>query len=123
MPGMRGLTIIVANISTERFRCALSTAAAQAALGGRARIFLNGESVTIIRAPIVGLEDEAHAAAGQPMLAQLFEEVLGLGVEIIVCQSAMHMTGTEPKDFDARVHFGGLVSLMQSLGDDRLLAL
>lgn len=121
MPGMQNLTIIVADISSERFRCALSVAAAQAALGAKARIFLQGESVSIIRAPMVGWEDEAYAAAGQPTLPQLFDEALKLGVGIIVCQSAMQMTGAEPRDFDDRVEYGGLMSVMQTLGEGRLL--
>ncbi len=121
MSFMRGLTIIVADVSSERFRCALSLATAQAALGGKARIFLQGESVSIIRAPMVGWEDDVYADAGQPTLEQLFGESLDLGVQIIVCQSAMQMTGAEPRDFDARVEYGGVVSVMQSLGEDRLV--
>lgn len=118
---MQGLTIIIADVSSERFRCALSIAAAHAALDGKARIFMQGESIGIIRPPMIGWEDDAYAEAGLPTLPQLFDEALKLGVRIIVCQSAMQMTGAEPRDFDARVEYGGLVSLIQTLGDDRLL--
>ena len=48
MPGMRGLTILVAAADPERFHAALSLAAAQAALGGRARLHLQGEAVALL---------------------------------------------------------------------------
>jgi predicted peroxiredoxin len=118
---MRGLTIIVADASPERFRTALSLAAAQAALGGGARIFCQGEAVSLVRLPIGSLEDDRHGAAGLPTLALLFEEALGLGVELIACQSGLLLTNTDAATLDTRIHFGGLVSLMQSLGDDRLV--
>jgi predicted peroxiredoxin len=119
---LRGLTIVVADISSERFRCALSMAAAHAALGGLAKIFLSGEAVNIIREPIAGWEDEAYVAAGQPALPALFREVLDLAVRVIVCQSGMQMAHATPRDYDKRIEYGGFVSLMAELGDDRLVA-
>lgn len=121
MHDMRGLTIIVADVSTERFRTALSMAAAQAALDGAARIFLQGEAVSLIRAPVAGWEDDAYADAGLPTLPMLLEEALGLGVRIIVCQSGMQLTGAVADDFDPRVEYGGMVSVLQTLGEDRLV--
>ena len=120
---MRGLTIVVADVSSERFRTALDMAVSQAALGGRACVFLNGEAVSIVRQPIVGWEDEAYAEAGLPTLPQLYAEALDQGVRVIVCQSGMQITGAEPRDYDARVEYGGMVSLLQGLGDDRLVAI
>jgi predicted peroxiredoxin len=119
---MRGLTIVVADISSERFRSSLNMALAQAALGGSARIFLDGEAVSIIREPIAGWEDDAYEEAGLPTLPKLYAEALDAGVRIILCQSGLAMTGAEPRDYDARVEFGGMVSLMAELGEDRLVA-
>ncbi|HET8612848.1 MAG TPA: DsrE family protein [Sphingomonas sp.] len=119
---MRGLTIIVADMSSERFRTALGLAAAQAALGGRARVFCQGEAVSVLRPPIQGMEDDAHEDAGLPTLAMLFEEALGLGVELIACQSGLQLTNTDAATLDRRITFGGLVSLMQTLGEDRLVS-
>ncbi|TVV74081.1 peroxiredoxin [Sphingomonas solaris] len=118
---MKGLTIIAADLSSERFRCALSLAAAQAALGGRARLFCQGEAVALLRPPVQGIEDDAHEDAGLPTLDLLFEEALGLGVTIIACQSGMALTNTDARTLDARITFGGMVSVLQALGDDRLL--
>lgn len=119
---LRGLTIIVADVSSERFRCALNMAAAQAALGGSARIFLDGEAVAVVRTPVAGWNDDACADAGLPTLAELLAEALDQGVRIILCQSGMAMTGAETRDFDARIETGGMVSLIAALGDDRLAA-
>lgn len=118
---MRGLTVVVADVSSERFRTALTMAVAHAALGGAARLFLNGEAVSIIREPIAGWEDEAYAEAGLPTLPQLHAEALAAGVRIILCQSGMAMTGAESRDYDDRVEFGGMVALMAELGEDRLV--
>lgn len=118
---MRGLTIVVADMSSERFRAALALAAANAALGGRARVFCQGEAVSVLRPPIQGMEDDSHEDAGQPVLETLFEEALGLGVEVIACQSGLHLTNTDARTLDRRIAQGGLVSLMQTLGEDRLV--
>ena len=119
---MRGLTIIVADISSERFRSALNLALAAVALGGGARLFLDGESVSILRQPIQGWEDESYEAAGLPTLPALVGEALDAGVRLILCQAGMAMTGAEPRDYDPRVEFGGMVSLLQTVGEDRLVA-
>lgn len=118
---MKGLTIVVADVSSERFRCGLNLALAQAALGGGARVFLDGEAVSIIREPIAGWEDAAHEDAGLPTLPALYADALDAGVRIILCQSGMAMTGAQARDFDARVEAGGMVSLLQTLGEDRLV--
>ncbi len=117
---MRGLTIILAEAAPERFRTALSIAAAHAALGGGARLFLQAEAVALL-APMAAPGDAAHAAVGLPTLATLLDESLGLGVAIVACQSGLHLTGVAADALDPRVQFGGLVSVMQDLGDDRLL--
>ncbi len=118
---MRGLTIIIADVSSIRFRAALSLACAHAALVGKARLFLSGEAVSIIRAPISGWDDDEYALAGQPDLASLYAEALDAGVGFIVCQTGMALGNAEMSDFDPRVEAGGMISLLASLGDDRLV--
>ena len=119
---MRGLTIVVADVSSERFRSALNLALATTALGGTARLFLDGEAVSILRQPIEGWEDESYEAAGLPTLPALVAEALDAGVRLILCQSGMAMTGAQPRDYDAHVEFGGMISLLAELGEDRLVA-
>lgn len=118
---MRGLTIIVADVSSERFRGALNLACAAVALGGRVRLFLDGEAVSIPRAPMQGWEDDAYAEVGLPTLPEQFSQALDMGVEVILCQAGMQMTGAEMADYDSRVQAGGMVSLLAALGDDRLV--
>ncbi len=120
---MRGLTIVVAAAEPIRFRTALELAAATAALGGHARLFLQGGAVALLRPPIVDAGDAAHAASGLPTLAALLEEALGLGVEIVACQSGLQLTAIDAGALDGRIGFGGLVSLLGELGEDRLVAL
>ena len=118
---LRGLTIVIADVSSERFRTALSLATATAALGGRARIFLQGEAVSILRQPIMGWEDDAYADAGLPTLPAHYRDALDLGVRFILCQSGMALTGAEPRDYDPATEYAGMVSIVADLGEDRLL--
>ncbi|WP_232476012.1 peroxiredoxin [Flavisphingomonas formosensis] len=118
---VRGLTIIVAEASTARFRSALTLALAQAALGGAARLFLDGRAVALTRLPIEALDDHAYAAAGLPRLGQLLDEALEAGIGIILCQSGLLLTGSEPADHDPRCDFGGLIGVLAAAGEDRLL--
>lgn len=120
---MRGLTIILTEAMPERFRTALMMAMTHQALGGRARLFLQYEAVTLLRPPIDAPGDTAHAATGLPSLAEIVEEAFATGIEIVVCQTGLHLTGCHAGEFDSRCHFGGLASVMADLGEDRLLAL
>lgn len=105
MPGMRGLTILVAAADPERFHAALSLAAAQAALGGRARLHLQGEAVALL--------DERHSD-----LRELRVEAAALGAVITACQSGLaERAGDLPPDVEG----DGLVGLLSRLGDDRLV--
>ena len=116
---VRGLTLVVAR--PEGLRAALELAAANAALGGRARIFCQGEAVAAL-SPLRDPHDADYAAAGLPTLAVLFEAALGLGVETIACQSGLALMGVRADTLDARIGFGGAVGLLQTLGEDRLVA-
>ena len=118
---MRGLTIVVTR--RESLRAALELAAAQAALGAPARLFCQGEAVAALALPLSDARDPDHAAVGLPTLAILFEEALGLGVTPIACQSGLLLLGLDAGQLDPRVQFGGPVSVLQTLGEDRLVTL
>ncbi|MDO7834419.1 DsrE family protein [Sphingobium sp. HBC34] len=121
---MRALTIIVVTADAERLRGALVLAAAQAALGGDATVFLQLDAVALLRAPISAPRDAAHRAAGMPDLATLLDDARALGVTLIACQSGLALVGLSAVDLPAGIETGGPVSLMQKLGDDaRLLSL
>jgi predicted peroxiredoxin len=101
---MIGLGIIVAGTDPVRFRTALTLAAAQAALGGRARILLDSGAVVLAEAP-------------EALLKSCFE----LGVEVTLCQSGLAETGLEASALDPRFSYGGMVGWLADLGSDRLL--
>ncbi|WBO23532.1 peroxiredoxin [Sphingomonas abietis] len=117
---MRGLTLIVTR--PAGLRAGLELAAAQAALGGAARLFCQSEAVSAL-APLHDPRDGDYRAAGLPTLAELVEDALALGVAIIACQSGLALTGIEAAMLDPRIGFGGPVSILQTLGDDRLATL
>ncbi len=117
---MRGLTIIVASDDVTRYRAALGLAAAHAAAGGSARVFLNERAVSLLAAPAPS-DDRDFSAAGLPTLAELQEEALGLGVRLIACQSGLSLVGVHADALDPRIETGGLVTITMSLREDRLL--
>ena len=120
---MRELRIIVATADAERLRGALVLAAAQAALGGGACIFLQLDAVALLRAPIGAPADEAHAAAGMPPLAQLIEEAVALGVALLACQSGLVLSGMTLDQLPAGVEVAGPVSFLQQTADEARLLL
>lgn len=108
---MRGLKIIVLTADAERFRGALTVAAAQAAAGGSAALFLQHEAVRLLQdhsAP----GDAAHAAAGLPTLAMLLEEALDLGVTLVACQSGLALAGIDLCALPPRVQAGGTLHFL-----------
>ncbi len=106
MPGMRGLTILVATADPERFHAALSFAAAQAALGGRSRVHLHG--------PAAALLDTA-----EPDLIALRAEAIALGVEFSACQTGL--SGRQPAELPPGIEAEGPIGLLSRLEDDRLV--
>jgi predicted peroxiredoxin len=117
---MRGLTVILAEPDPGRLRAALALTSSVAALGGRARLFLHEEAVSLLAAPLMSPADSQHTAAGLPTLAQLFEEALAMPVEVIVCQSGLSLAGIDANRLDPRVATGGLVGVMATAEDDRV---
>lgn len=118
---MRPLRIVVATADAERLRGALVLAAAQAALGADAALFLQLDAVALLRAPIAAPRDDAHRAAGLPVLAALLDDALSLGVAIIACQSGMALAGLTADALPADVEIGGPIGFLQQTGDDARL--
>ncbi len=120
---LRGLTIVLASADHDRLRSALGMAAAQAALGGAARLFLDGPAAGLVEPPIASAGDDRHKTAGLPTLAQLVETALDLGVTITLCQTGLALAGISAEQVDLRFQTGGMTRLLATLGDDRLVAL
>lgn len=117
---MRGMTIVVAAADPDRFRTALTMALSQNALGGRARIFLQERAVALLSPR----PDSDRGTDGSvPDISDMLADALTAGVEIIGCQTGLALIGNTASDFDARIEWGGMIHLLQSLADDRLIAL
>ena len=101
---MTGLGIIVADTDQARFRTALTLAAAQAALGGRARILLDSEAVPLASSP-----------------NDLLESCFELGTEVTLCQSGLAQAGLDASALDPRFSYGGMLAWLADLGSDRLV--
>ena len=102
---MRGLTIVLGEPSPTRLNTALVLLLATQALGGRARLFLEGQAVTL---------------AAMPPSAT-WTEALESGVEITLCQTGLAEADLSAEALDPRLAYAGPIALLQSLGDDRLL--
>lgn len=111
---MRGLKLVILTPDAERFRGALTVAAAHAALGGDAALFLQLDAVALLRPPLAAPQDAAHGAAGLPTLAALLDEALALGVVVTACQSGLALTGLDAAALDPRIHTGGAVGFLQA---------
>lgn len=117
---MRGLTLVVAAGSdATRLRTALGLAATHAAIGGRTRLFLDGEAVDLIARPDAA-DDARYAAAGLPSIAELVASCLDLGVAVQLCQSGLALLD-RAAGRDPRLDVGGLTTMMATLGEDRLV--
>ena len=119
---MPGLSIIVASADGARFYAALEAAAAAAALGRPARIFLQGEAAALLRTPVAFGGDAERRAAGQPDLVSLIAEAMAMDVRLTVCQSGMALVGMAASELVPQVRAGGLVSFLADIGtDDQLV--
>lgn len=111
---MRGLTVVVAGPDPDRLRVALTMACAAAALGGRARVYLHEKAVAL-------LATDAAAPEGLPSLNDLRAIGADSGVDLIACQTGLALAGLSADT--QRVAAGGLIDLLATLGDDRLVTL
>ncbi len=109
---VRGLTIVVAGADGDRLRAALTMACAAAALGGRARVYLH-------EAAVAAFAGDTPAPVGQPTLGELRDIAAESGVALIACQSGLALAGLAADAIG--VSGGGMIELLASLGDDRLV--
>lgn len=116
---VRGLTIIVAGADAARLRAALELAAAQAALGGAAGVFLGSAAVALLAGPDPA--DAGYRAGGLPGRAELIATALDLDVVLTLCQSGMALAGIDLAEIDPRIAAGGLTAILATLGEDRLV--
>jgi peroxiredoxin family protein len=120
---MTGVTILLTRDDPPSLRAALTIASAAAALGQRGRIYLHEAAVAMLCRSMAHGADAMYRAKGLPDLAGVLEVALSMDVKIIACQTGLALGDHDAEALDPRVETGGLVGLMASLGDDRLIAL
>lgn len=118
-----GLVIIIATDDGPRFRAALTVAVAQAALGGSVRVYCHEASVPLLASAARDDDDtDRLEASGLPDRRALMRIAEESGVPLIACQTGLAIAGLALTNLAAGVEAGGLVGLLATLGDDRLLA-
>lgn len=119
---MSGLAIIVTTPDQARFRAALTLALTQAALGGRVRVYVHETAVPMLTsAPRADDDSDSLAENGLPDRLDLIAIALEADVAITACQTGMAIAGAAMDDLVDGVEAGGLMALMATLGDDRLV--
>lgn len=118
---MRALRIVVTTADAERLRGALVLAASQAALGGKAALFLQLDAVALLRTPMTAPGDDAYARVGLPTLATLMGDALALGVALSACQSGLSLAGIAAHTLPTGVEVGGPIAFLQQTDDDARL--
>jgi predicted peroxiredoxin len=113
---MRELTLLVATGDPERFHAALTFAATAAAGGGSVRLHLHEGAVALLKPPLLSPNDAARAEAGLPTLKEIWEEALGLGVAVSLCQSGLALSGLRLDDLDPRLEAQGPAGLLSVCG-------
>jgi predicted peroxiredoxin len=118
------LALILVSADAARLRAALVLARSEVALGGIARMFVQGEAVSLLKRPMAVAQDDAWRAAGEPTLAALLDEALEDGVAISLCQSSLAMAGMVAGDLDPDIVLTGTIAFLAAAGPDvRLLTL
>jgi predicted peroxiredoxin len=122
---IKGLTIIWEQFEahTAPNRLVFEMALVQRALGGRVTLFVTGHAVAHLKQAATKRDQLIPKLVGVPQMHTLLAEVLDSGARVIVCQTAAASQKMAMDTLDPRIEAGGLVSLMQGLGDDRLVVI
>lgn len=116
------LTILLAAEDAPRARAALSLALAQAALGGRVRLYAHERAVAaLVAVPRADDDSVVLAESGLPDRCAMLDMAVESGVTLIACQTGLAMAGLTIGDLAPGVEAGGLVGLLATMGDDRLV--
>jgi len=118
---MRGLTILIATPDRVRFRAALSLACAQGALGGRVRVFCQEEAALLL-AEHPDPDAAQLQRVGLPDIPTLIAAARDCSVAFIVCQTGLAAAKLDIEALVPNVESGGIVGILATLGEDRLVS-
>ncbi len=118
------LALLLVGDDPARLRAGLTFGRAEVALGGTARLFLQGAAAALLRPPVADPRDADWLAAGEPDLASLLDAALDDGVAVSLCQSGLAMAGMDARTLDKRIALTGPIAFLADAGPDvRLLTL
>lgn len=127
MPGVRksltkrGLAIVFAEANHARLHGGLSLALAAAALGRPVRLFFQGEAVCALQVGRHWAGDKTLKAGGLPTLAELLVQTCEIGIDMMACESGLHLCGLSPPGLIAGTGTGGLIAFLADANADDLL--
>lgn len=126
--GVKGLTIIwqgspSSSDQTCPNRLPFEMALVQLALGGAVTIFVTGPAVAHLYRASKRRDEVIPKLVKIPQLHTMLDEFLAGGGRMIVCQTSASGRKVAMDKLDPRIQAGGLVSVMQGLGDDRLVVI
>lgn len=120
----RGVTIMLISAGAANMRAALSLALAATALGQRARIYCHEDAVALLAHAPRDDDDAARLAmAGLPDRLAMLAMAAESRAELWACQTGMAMSGLTLAELVASAQAGGLMALLATLADDRLVTL
>ncbi len=117
----RGLALIFAEANHARLHGGLSLVLAAAALGRPVRLFFQGEAVCALQVGRHWTGDKAYRAGGLPQISELLEQVRGLELPMMACESGVHLCGLSAPGLIPGVETGGMVAFLADARDDELL--
>ena len=113
----RDLSIVVMGPDHARVHGALSLAVGGAALGGRVRLFFQGEAVKALAQAKCWPENDALRDIGAATLPELRAQAAELEIEIFACETGMHLTGVRADGLVAGVETAGLIGFLAGRGE------
>lgn len=121
MARTRGLAVVLSEASHARLHAALTLACAAAALGRPVRLFFHGESVAALTVGRHWQGDATYRAAGLASVGELVENAIGLGAQVMACQTGLQLIGVAATSLAEGIETGGMVAFLADARDDELL--
>jgi predicted peroxiredoxin len=117
----RGLAVVLSEANHARLHAALTLACAAAALGRPVRLFFHGESAAALTTSRHWQGDATYRAAGLASVAELVENAIGLGAQVMACQTGLQMIGVAATSLAEGIETGGMVAFLADARDDELV--
>lgn len=112
---LRGLTIVISTPHPTPFHTAMTMACASAALGHPTRVFFDKSAVELLRRPVGSVSLQSSDTISLLTISRQNN------VEFIACQTGLATAGLSASDLG--IQAGGMVDLLATLNEDRIVVL